>query len=273
MQPTSSTSQGAAQEVSNRKLRSRERKREFKRLFPQGKHAAARNAQQLPPSPAPAAAAPSSSSTTLPPAPSQAPAASSQVQPSLEQQPIPPQAGNAHMSERSAKRAPPSPRLRDSPARPQAKRPDVCVGGPPSLAALLPPSLESTPRANPATVNDFINVALSTAELEALRENVRAMAQQVASLTCSDLHVIMGALLEQERRTEMLDAERVPTLVQLQRRMAFLEAYQREVLEGPGSEFPDMYPGNGEGGRASSRGVRAGRKHGKAPAAAGQSGR
>ena len=60
----------------------------------------------------------------------------------------------------------------------------------------------------------------------------------------------------------MLDAERVPTLVQLQRRMAFLEAYQREVLEGPGSEFPDMYPGNGEGSRASYRGVPAGRDHG-----------
>ena len=136
----------------------------------------------------------------------------------------------------------------------------------------------------PATVHDFIFAALEkdaeVTALGALRAQVRDMCQQVASLTCSDLHVIVTGMFEAENRAQASDREPVADLLRLQRRLAWLQAYQREVIEGPGSEFPDMYAaGKGTGGSASSqsprRGVRGsgrgGRAAGKAHAAGRQS--
>ena len=148
---------------------------------------------------------------------------------------------------------------------PSAKRAVVLVGGQPPLSALLPPSqvTELPRRPTPASVNDFINAACKGAEVGsvgALRARVKSLASRVASLTCSDLHVIMTAMLEaegeavvRERRQGIESSDSAG----LQRQLAWLQAYQREVLEGPGSEFPDMYPARGNGGRAAGRGGRA----------------
>ena len=184
------------------------------------------------------------------------------------QQPSQPLAAvDEHMAERAAKRAPSSPRPQDSPVVPSAKRTVVLVGGQPPLPALLPPSQVSEPRARPkpASVNDFINAAVQGAEkgsVDALRAEVRSLAGRVASLTCSDLEVILTGMLEAEGRAVRQDMSQgivVSDSAGLRRQLAWLQAYQREVLEGPGSEFPDMYPpaAKGKGGRAAGRGGRA----------------
>lgn len=261
--------EAASQGMSRRKQRSRDRKAEFKRNFPHGKHADARTAGQLSTSPATdTAAVPSPPISEQHPAPSPPPAESSQgLSPLAQQRPSPSSAADERMSERVGKRAPSSPLPRDSPVVPSAKRSVVLVGGQPPLSALLPPSQVSEPsrRPNPASVSDFINAAVVRAEagsLDALRAEIRSMAGRVASLTCSDLEVIVSGMLEAEGQAVRQDRSRGIVLSDsagLQRQLAWLQAYQREVLEGPGSEFPDVYPpaARGKGGRAAGRGGRA----------------
>ena len=164
------------------------------------------------------------------------------------------------MAERAAKRAPASPRPQDSPVVPSAKRTVVLVGGQPPLPVLLPPSQVSEPRTrpNPARVNGPVEEG----SVDALRAEVQSLASRVAYLTCSDREVIVSGMLEAEGRALRQDRRQGTVLSDpagLKRQLAWLQAYQREVLEGPGSEFPDMYPSaaRGKGGRAAGRGGRA----------------
>ena len=78
-----------------------------------------------------------------------------------------------------------------------------------------------------------------------LAAQVRRMAEQTAVDTCSDLHVIVSGMLQAEGAAQMRDGAAVSELVRGQRRLDWLQAYRREVLDGPGSEVPLMRPGKG----------------------------
>ena len=79
-------------------------------------------------------------------------------------------------------------------------------------------------------------------------------------------------MLQAELTVQQQDREAAPEVLKWQRRLAWLQAYQREVMDGP-NEYRDLFSGADQGGggsgRASYRGARGGR--GKARAAAGTS--
>ena len=126
--------------------------------------------------------------------------------------------------------------------------------------ALLPPSLAPPAGAAPATVNSFINAALVEAEAGALAMHVRRLADQVAFETCSDLNGIVAGMLQAESESQKRDAHPVTEHIRSQRRLDWLQAYRRSVLDGPGSEFSHVRPGKGGKGRGA-----AGRGRGAPP--------
>jgi len=115
--------------------------------------------------------------------------------------------------------------------------------------ALLPPSLVPPAGAAPATVNSLINAALVEAEAGGLALQVRRLADRVAVETCSDLNVIVAGMLQAEIESQTRDAHPVTEHIRAQRRLDWLQAYRRSVLDGPGAEFSHVRPGKGGTGR------------------------